>query len=110
MPLFVSEKWITELSDNLFSQAIPYNNMETEYNYTFQPEDEFYSVKLLSVKDFHFATLTFRRDGTVDFTSTLTIKEVRACMKQVAGGYRMTQTLNYADKYDGEHWYEDEDN
>ena len=82
-----------------------------EYNYTFRAELECDAIKLLSVKDFIFATWTFRRDGLIDFSSTLTIKQVRACMRQVPDGHRMRQTINHADKFDvdGEWYISEED-
>ena len=83
-----------------------------EYKYTFRPELGCDAIKLLDVKDFEFITIIFhagilQRICQVDFTSTLTIHEVRACMKQVIDGHVMVQTLNYSDKYDGERWYEE---
>jgi hypothetical protein len=44
----------------------------------------------------------------VELTTDQTIDEIRNIMKKVIGTHIVRETLNYADKYDGERWYDKE--
>jgi hypothetical protein len=84
-------------------------------SYTFRAELSLDAIRLFQVEGFlqnvndFTITRKYPFSNLVEFTSNLTIEQVRDYMKKVSDGHRMIQTLNYSDKYDGEMWYSESD-
>jgi hypothetical protein len=61
----------------------------------------FTNLKVIEDETYH--------DCEVEFTSTLSIKEIRNIFDKVSDGHVMIESLNYAELYTGKRYYEYDD-